>query len=166
MKRPNKLLRALGIRRMCIKPKAHLFTALSGFWLVFTAFACLTMEGAGSAKTVGVTQKTQKEYGISVTRRLVGWPDGVVEFRVTCPSTRGEETFDSLSVDLVNEKKEFHFRSMVSTSKTNGMERGFFLVHQSKIKDCTCGIAYGSTKGDLTVYIVDLTSYRDSKDAE
>ena len=41
MKAPNKLLRALGIRRMVIKPRAHLFTALSVLWTVFSALGVL-----------------------------------------------------------------------------------------------------------------------------
>jgi hypothetical protein len=38
MKPPNKLSRAFGIRRMVIKPKAHLFTMLSACWTFFSLF--------------------------------------------------------------------------------------------------------------------------------
>ena len=130
------------------------------------ACVCLVVKGSDSAKTIGVNSKNQEKFGISVTRKSVAWPNGVIEFRVSCVSKFGWESFDSLSLDLVGEKKEFYFRSMVGTVNTNGMARGFFFVHQSKIKECSCSVTYVSVKGDVTVYIVDLTSYTNGEDAE
>jgi hypothetical protein len=46
MKPPNKLLRALGFRRMLIKPKAHVFTVLSVCWSVFSALGLLIFSEA------------------------------------------------------------------------------------------------------------------------
>ncbi len=119
-----------------------------------------------SAATIAVNFTNQSDFKITITKRAVSWPKDVVEFRFECPTKLNGANFDCVSLDLVDAKKEFYFRSPIATSNKNGSKVGFFMIHQSKIKDCIGGISYSNKSGDLTVYTVDLASFTNLADSK
>ncbi len=119
----------------------------------------LQAEDVGYASEINLNRENQQKYGILIKQESAGWPDEVLLFKIVCPSTRENERFYQMSIDLVKERDGYYFRTSIMTFNENGTETGYFQINKSKIKECKFRISYKDNNGVHIIYIVDLKSY-------